>query len=249
MKAFNQKNYLIFAGTSTIAKDLIRKLKIFNCNLIFTSRSEDKAKLIKEEFGYDFEICQDLSNFNQVEKIFEIAKEKLGSIDGVVNFSGSILLKAAHQTKFEEYLDIIHKNLTTSFAITRGAGKYLNNGGSVVFVSSVAASIGISNHEAIAAAKSGIEGLIRSAACTYGSKNIRFNAVAPSLTDTNLSKAITQNETMLQISSKMHILGKIGNVGDISRACSFLLNPENDWITGQIIKIEGGFSLKSKAKA
>ena len=51
---------------------------------------------------------------------------------------------------------------------------------------------------------------------------------------------------MLQASNKMHALGKIGNVGDIARACSFLLNPENDWITGQVIKIEGGFSLKSK---
>ncbi len=94
--------------------------------------------------------------------------------------------------------------------------------------------------------KSAIEGLTRSAACTYAAKNIRFNAVAPSLTDTNLSKMITQNEMMLQASNKMHALGKIGNVGDIARACSFLLNPENDWITGQVIKIEGGFSLKSK---
>lgn len=249
MKAFNQKNYLIFAGTSTIAKDLIRKLKIFNCNVLFTSRNKEEATKIKEEFGYDFEICPDLSDFDSVENIFKIAKEKFGSIDGVVNFSGSILLKAAHQTKFEEYLDVIHKNLTTSFAITRGAGEYMNNGGSVVLISSVAASIGIANHEAIAAAKSAIEGLARSAACTYAAKNIRFNVVAPSLTDTNLSKMITQNEMMLQASNKMHALGKIGSAGDIGRACSFLLNPENNFITGQVIKVEGGFSLKSKVRA
>ena len=104
MKTFDQKNYLIFAGTSTIAKDLIRKLKLFNCNVLFTSRDKQKAQEIKEEFGYDFEICSDLSDFDSVEDIFKIAKEKFGSIDGVVNFSGSILLKAAHQTKFEEYL-------------------------------------------------------------------------------------------------------------------------------------------------
>ncbi len=98
MKAFDQKNYLIFAGTSTIAKDLIRKLKIFNCNVLFTSRDEQKAEEIKDEFGYDFEICPDLSDFDSVENIFKIAKEKFGSIDGVVNFSGSILLKVINSS-------------------------------------------------------------------------------------------------------------------------------------------------------
>lgn len=247
MKSFNQKNYIIFAGTSTVGQDLIRKLKIFNCNVFFTSRDQSKAQKIAEEFGYKYEICPDLSDFEAVDNIFKKAKEEFESIDGVVNFSGSILLKAAHQTKYQEYLDVINKNLTTAFAITRGCGKYITNGGSVVFISSIAGSIGIANHEAIASAKSAIEGLIRSAACTYAQKNIRFNAVAPSLTQTNLSKMITENEMMLKASQAMHPLGRIGNKEDVSRACSFLLNPENDWITGQVIRLDGGFSLKAKA--
>lgn len=248
MKSFENKNYLIFAGTSTIAQDLIRKLKIFNSNVFFTSRDKIKAKDIHDQYNYDYEICPDLANFDEVDKIFKIAKERLGRIDGVVNFSGSINLKAAHQTNFNEYLDVINKNLTSSFAIVRGAGKYMNDGGSVVLTSSIAASIGIANHDAISAAKAGVEGLVRSAACTYAMKNIRFNAVAPSLTDTNMTKIITENEMMLKASNYMHSLGRIGNVGDISRACSFLLNPDNSWITGQIIKVEGGFSLKSRTR-
>lgn len=248
MKSFDQKNYLIFAGTSTIAQDLIRKLKVFNANVIFTSRNEEKAQAIKDEFGYDYEICPDLANFDDVDAIFKKAKEQFGTIDGVVNFAGSIHLKAAHQTGFDEYQNIIHTNLTTAFAVTRGAGKYMTNGGSVVLISSIAAAIGIANHEAIAAAKAGVEGLTRSAACTYAGKNIRFNAVAPSLTDTNLSKPLTNNDMMLKASNAMHALGKIGTPQDIARACSFLLNPENDWITGQVIRIDGGFGLKSKVK-
>ena len=248
MKSFAHKNYLVFAGTSTIAKELITKLQAFDAKVFFTSRDVSKAQAIKDETGYDFTICEDLADFDTVNDVFKLATEKLGSIDGIVNFSGSILIKAAHQTKYAEYLDVINKNLTTSFAITSGAGKYMDQGGSVVLISSVAASIGISNHEAIAAAKAGVEGLARSAACTYASKNIRFNVVAPSLTDTNLSKMITKSDMMLQASNKMHALGKIGQAGDIARACSFLLNPDNDWITGQVIKVEGGFSLKSKLK-
>ena len=246
MKSFNDKNYLVFAGTSTIAKKLIKILKDFNTNVFFTSRDEHKASLIKEEFGYKYEICDDLSNFENVQKIFHSTKNHFNKIDGIINFAGSILIKPAHQTSYDEYFDVISKNLTTNFAITKYAASYMPHGGSVVFISSIAATVGISNHEAISLAKSGIEGLVRSAACTYATQNIRFNCVSPSLTDTNLSKSITKNEMMLKISKKMHALGRIGKADDIARACSFLLNPDNNWITGQILNVDGGFSLKSK---
>lgn len=247
MKAFENKNFLIFAGTSTIAESLIERLKIFRVNVIFTSTNQEKAEIIKNKFGYDYLIC-DTTDFVQVEEVFKKAKEKLGNIDGVANFSGSILIKAAHQTSYDEYLNVVHKNLTSCFAVTKAAPKYMDNGGSVLLISSIAAQMGISNHEAIAAAKGGVEALVRSAACTYAAKNIRFNAVAPSLTATNLSKNLTSNETMLKASEAMHALNRIGKAEDIARACSFLLNPDNSWITGQIITVDGGFSLKNKVK-
>ncbi len=247
MKAFENKNFLIFAGTSTIAESLIERLKIFRVNVIFTSTNQEKAEIIKNKFGYEYLIC-DTTDFVQVEEVFKKAKEKLGNIDGVANFSGSILIKAAHQTSYDEYLNVVHKNLTSCFAVTRAAPKYMDNGGSVLLISSIAAQMGISNHEAIAAAKGGVEALVRSAACTYATKNIRFNAVAPSLTATNLSKNLTSNETMLKASEAMHALNRIGKAEDIARACSFLLNPDNSWITGQIITVDGGFSLKNKVR-
>ncbi len=247
MKAFENKNFLIFAGTSTIAESLIERLKIFRVNLIFTSTNQEKAEIIKNKFGYEYLIC-DTTDFVQVEEVFKKAKEKFGNIDGVANFSGSILIKAAHQTSYDEYLNVVHKNLTSCFAVTRAAPKYMDNGGSVLLISSIAAQMGISNHEAIAAAKGGVEALVRSAACTYATKNIRFNAVAPSLTATNLNKNLTSNETMLKASEAMHALNRIGKAEDIARACSFLLNPDNSWITGQIITVDGGFSLKNKVR-
>lgn len=247
MKAFKNKNFLIFAGTSTIAEALIERLKIFQVNVFFTSSNEEKAQKLSDKYGYEYFIC-DATDFNQVEEAFKKAQEKLGNIDAVANFSGSILIKAAHQTNYDEYLAVIHKNLTTAFAITKMAPRYINQGGSVLFISSIAAQIGIANHEAISAAKGGIEALVRSAACTYANKNIRFNAVAPSLTATNLSKNLIGNEAALKASEAMHALGRIGDKEDIARACSFLLNPDNSWITGQIITVDGGFGLKNKVR-
>jgi 3-oxoacyl-[acyl-carrier protein] reductase len=115
-------------------------------------------------------------------------------------------------------------------------------GGSVVLISSAAAMAGFANHEAIAAAKAGIIGLTLSAAATYASSNLRFNAVAPGLTQTPLTSSITANETSRKLSEAMHPLGRLGKPEDIARTIVFLLDPLNDWITGQVFAVDGGLS-------
>ena len=120
-------------------------------------------------------------------------------------------------------------------------------GGSVVLVSSCAARIGLSNHEAISAAKAGIEGLVRSAAATYATSKIRFNAVAPGLVATPMSKRITDNEAALKTSVAMHPLGRIAQPEEVARAIRYLLESESDFVTGQVLAVDGGLaSLKTR---
>jgi NAD(P)-dependent dehydrogenase (short-subunit alcohol dehydrogenase family) len=121
-------------------------------------------------------------------------------------------------------------------------------GGSIVLCSSAVADIGMPNHEAIAAAKGAINSLARSAAATYASKKIRVNVVAPGLTKTPLTSRITGSEAAVKASLAMHPLGRLGESDDIARAISFFLDPENDWITGQVLAVDGGLSsLKVKS--
>ena len=115
-------------------------------------------------------------------------------------------------------------------------------GGSIVLISSTAALHGLVNHEAIAAAKGGIVGLVRSAAATYADKRLRFNAVAPGLIATSLTAQLTANEENLRVSKLMHPLGRIGTLKDIVAAILFFLNPDNDWVTGQVLAVDGGLS-------
>ncbi len=161
-------------------------------------------------------------------------------VTGLVCLAGSIVLKPAHMTSAAEWRDTIETNLTTAFACVRAAAKAIPSTGSVVLVSSVAAATGLPNHDAIAAAKSGVEGLVRSAAATYASRGLRFNAVSPGLVDTPLAERITRSAIALEASRKMHPLGRIGTPSDIASAISWLLSDESSWVTGQIIGVDGG---------
>ena len=173
---------------------------------------------------------------------FEQASDTFGPLTGVVNCVGSLLLKPAHLTSEAEYAATIAANLTTAFAVCHAAGKVMTGGGSVVLVSTAAAHAGIANHEAIAAAKAGVEGLMRSAAATYASRGLRFNCVAPGLTRTPLTAKITANEASEKASIAMHALGRLGEPGDVSRAICWLLDPVNDWVTGQVLGVDGGLA-------
>ena len=115
-----------------------------------------------------------------------------------------------------------------------------SKGGSVVLMSSAAASIGLANHEAIAACKAGVEGLVRSAAMTYAAKQIRVNAIAPGLVQTALTERIWSNPRSAEVSMAMHPLGRFGTPEDVARAVLWLASPLQSWVTGQTIGVDGG---------
>ena len=183
----------------------------------------------------------DATDFDSVENFIKKGLDKFGTVDAVVCLPGSLILKPAHKCSEEEFYQTIDTNLKTSFSVTRAAGEHLKDS-SIVLMSTAAASIGLANHELIAAAKSGVEGLARSAAKTYARKNLRFNTISPGMVETPLTSSITSNEIVRKASEKMHTLQRIGKPKDISNMIKFLINPENNWITGQNFIVDGGLS-------
>jgi len=185
----------------------------------------------------------DAEDWDSVEALFENLKAEEFPLTGVTLCVGSILLKPAHLTRKEEFDAVISKNLSSAFATVRAASKALSKtGGSIVLVSTAAAQHGLANHEAISAAKAGVEGLARSAAATYAKRQIRVNCVAPGLVRTPLSERITGNPSSLEMSEKMHPLGRIGEAIEVARAITWLLSSDQGWITGQTIGVDGGLS-------
>ncbi len=229
-------HYLIIAASSAIGQEIVSELILQGDTVFTTARDDTKIQP---------DALLDATDFDAVDEVFKQA----GKIDGVVNCSGSLLLKSAHMTSKLEYQSVIDASLTTSFATVHAAGKYMKEGGSVVLISSSAAMTGLANHEAIAAAKAGVVGLVQSAAATYAPSGLRVNAIAPGMVDTPLTSQLTSSPLMLKASIAMHSLGRIGVARDIASGVVFLLNPKNDWITGQVLAIDGGLStVRPRAK-
>ena len=229
-------NILIINASGRTGSAIVKELSGSESNLILTSGSSGSIDgLDAIQWRYEGE--------DSVESLFNDVKSKHDEIHAVVNCLGSIFLKPAHLTKKEDFDSVIDLNLRSSFFILKNSIPLMRkNGGSLLFFSSAAANIGLSNHEAIAAAKGGLEGLVKSAAATYAKNNIRVNALALGLVESNLSKGIVSNPAALEVSKKMHSIGKIGSPEIIAKFAIPLILDSSSWITGSIINIDGGLS-------
>jgi len=234
--------YFIAGGTGGIGSEVSRRLRSQGAEVVLAARNEARLEERACELAARA-VPMDATCPNAVTHAFDAALGEGRRLLGVVNCIGTILLKPAHLTSDEEWRTTLDTNLTSSFLLLREAARrMMTSGGSIVFCSTVASQRGLFNHEAIAAAKAGVEGLTRAAAATYARYQIRVNCVAPGLVQTPLSQLLTANEAARKASLAMHPLGRLGEPGDIASAICWLLSPEQKWVTGQVLHVDGGLS-------
>jgi NAD(P)-dependent dehydrogenase (short-subunit alcohol dehydrogenase family) len=235
--------YLIFGGTGGIGSALCELLIADGHQVAVAAKNADKLSDIAQRLKV-YPIPCDVTDAQQVQQAVDATLQQFGTLDGVANCVGSLLLKPAHLTSPEEWRNVMATNLDASFYIIKSvARQMMKTGGSIVLCASAVAKHGFHNHEAIAAAKAGINGLMLSSAATYAKRNIRINAVAPGLTRTPLTQHLTANPAAEQASVAMHALQKLGEAQDVAKAIRFLLDTEQSgWITGQLLAVDGGLS-------
>lgn len=236
-------NYLIFGATGGIGTALARLLSQEGAKLALAATNATKLHaLAAEVHARPFQV--DATQPDAVAQVIQQAQDQFGGLDGVANCIGSLLLKPAHLTSPEEWHQVLRVNLDTSFYIVKAASRALMKaGGSIVLCSSGVSRFGFNNHEAIAAAKAGINGLVLATAATYAKRGIRVNAVAPGLVRTPMTAHLTANEASEKASLAMHALGRLGTPEDIAKAIRFFLDQnQSSWITGQVLAVDGGLS-------
>ena len=241
---------LIFGATGAVGAATARILAAQGGPVHLAGRDRSALDELSDEVGAAGVHEVDVRDVAVVKTVVDAVAEAEGRLDAVANLAGSLLLKPAHLTTPEEWAETIAVNLTSAFAVLRAAAPRMRKeGGSIVLAASAAAQTGISNHEAIAAAKGGIIAMVRSAAATYGAQGVRINAVAPGLTRAKMTSRLVENEAQAEASRQMHVLGRLGEPEDVAGLVTWLMGPASSWVTGQTIGVDGGLGqVRPRAK-
>lgn len=222
-------NYLIVGGTKGIGKEIVNQL---DGNKIIVSRMPQEEVLPNSTY-----ITGDVTDEN-----FKLDIE-IEQLDGVIYCPGTINLRPFTSMKRQDFLNDFEVNLLGAVNILQQSIKYLkkSENASVVMFSTVAVKLGMPFHSSIAASKAAVEGLSKSLAAEYAPK-IRFNCIAPSLTDTDLAKKLLSNEKVRESSLNSNPMKQIGDATDLASLAVWLLSDNAKWFTGQIINFDGGMS-------
>lgn len=232
---------LITGAAGGIGRALVQRLHVADWRLALVSR--EAARL--DDLPAALRIVADAADPTAAERIVAQCCDALGSPTHFVHLVGSTLVAPLHRVSHEQWRALLDTNLGSAFAMLQAwiaARRQDGGGGAAVLTSSVVARIGVANHEAIAAAKGGVEALVRSAAASYASTGLRVNAVAPGLTDTPLTAPMLKLDVQREAAARQYPLGGIQQADDVAAAIAWLLSEQAARITGQIVPVDGGFT-------
>jgi NAD(P)-dependent dehydrogenase (short-subunit alcohol dehydrogenase family) len=173
-------------------------------------------------------------------------RDQLGAAPALLaHCVGSTLIAPLHRSSALQMREVLRVNLDSALYMLQAwveALRVAGQPGAAVLVSSVVARIGVANHEAIAAAKGGIEALARSAAATYAPLGLRINVVAPGMTETPLTASMLRADVMREGAGKQYPLGGVQTAAQVAETMVWLLSDGAARITGQVIAVDGGFT-------
>jgi len=232
----DQQNYLVIGGSKGIGATIVNRLLNEGASVYTVSRNQT----IKIDNSKQHHLLLDVTS----DDISELQKFIPPILQGVVYCPGTIALKPFTSLKLVDFQNDININLFGAIKVLQIALPALKKSetGSVVLFSTIATRIGLKFHSSIAAAKAALEGLAKSLAAEYASARIRFNVIAPSLTNTSLAANFLASEEKRQMAADRHPLQRFGEPADIADLAVFLLTPQSSWITGQVIGVDGGMS-------
>ncbi len=233
---------LITGASGGVARALAARLRARGYRLALVGR--DAERIAAD--AADTVIVADVSTPAGAEHAVAAAANALGEPPAALaHCVGSTLIAPIARTDETAWRSLLAANLDSAFFTLKawlGALATDKRPGAAVLFSSVVAGTGTPNHAAIAAAKAGVEALVRSLAADVSGQGIRLNAIAPGLLRTPMTSRLVGNERSAQQAGAQYPLGRFGEADEAAALAEFLLSDQAAWITGQTLKLDGGFS-------
>lgn len=245
------KTILITGATSGIGRACALKSALYGAQVICLGRNTQSLDDLSSQMTGNIHhfMSKDISSVDGAYDAFMDARNKVETIDYVLHCAGAELFRISRLTKSSHVQDVMGASLLGGLGIARAVSKkkfISENGGSIVFMSSVAAQRGQTGFGAYGAAKAGLLGLTKSLACELSSRQIRVNCIVSGAVETGMhDRAVRSMDIEKQeIYKQKHLLG-FGEVADIVNPVMFLFSDASKWITGTDLVIDGGYMAKS----
>ena len=231
---------LITGASGGIGSALARQLHAQGCRVAVVGRDADRLADVEAAVR----IAADTTTPDGAALAIAACREALGAAPTLLaHCVGSTLIAPLHRTKLDAYRDVMRVNLDSAvFMLQAWIAALEGKSGAAVFASSVVARIGVANHEAIAAAKGGVEALVRGAAATYAAQGLRINAVAPGMTETPMTAGMLKLPAMREGAGRQYPLGGVQTAEQVADVMAWLLGDGASRLTGQVIAVDGGFT-------
>ena len=241
---------VITGSTRGIGKAIAIKYASLGCNIVINYKSENdevNARELSDEIcklGVDTLIVKaNVGDFEEAKNLVEKAKEKFGKVDILVNNAGITKDNLILRMNESDFDNVINVNLKGSFNCLKAVTPIMlkQKHGKIINMASVVGVIGNPGQVNYCASKAGVIGMTKSLAKELGGKNINVNAIAPGFIDTDMTRVLSE-EQKKNILSQVP-LKRLGLVSDIANVAAFLASEDSDYITGQVIHVDGGMAM------
>lgn len=239
---------VITGASRGIGREIALKYAKEGANIVLNYRnSEEEALQLKEELdklGSNTLILKaNVSKFEEAEKLIKESKEVFGRVDILVNNAGITKDNLIMRMKEEDFDSVIDVNLKGAFNCLKAVTPIMirQKSGKIINMSSVVGVIGNAGQVNYSASKAGLIGMTKSLAREIGGKNINVNAIAPGFIDTDMTKVLNEDQKKNIISQVP--LKRLGHVEDIANLALFLASDQSNYITGQVIHVDGGMAM------
>jgi len=245
---FNGKNVLVTGASRGIGAEIAKVLASYGLKVWINYRSSAKeADIVKTEIeqngGVAAVIKADVSKEDEWKEMLKVIIDSDGELSYLVNNAGITKDKLALRMSVSDFEDVIDANLKSAFIGCREALKLMSKKkfGSVVNISSIVGEMGNAGQVNYSASKGGLNAMTKSFAKEGAARNIRFNAITPGFIQTDMTDSL--NEEVKQNYINNIPLKRFGSAKEVANAVAFLLSDESSYITGEILKVNGGLYM------